>query len=244
LSFLGLLWLGGKTARAVTSHNKSSLLQQWSLLDHEERVRAGQTAGHPCGKEGRQHLGCSRNSIASRTRDLARPRSARWLYPATTWSPAKQTPGPPARMRLHRPRFNLCSGRALTLMTSLLQDEWPTTLRLSSYVMFVTPLIDLVAFAGLAPVRQCPQRVSDGAKGQGHFPRPAGNILANTAQDAMCPVCCNDTLLSHVHTRTHLPCPCLPHSARYLLSKQWDVASATLEPLLKTGSLDRGVSPV
>jgi len=60
------------------------------------------------------------------------------------------------------------------------------------------PLTDLVAFAGLVPVHHYPQKVSEGAEGQGHFPRPAGNTLANTAQDATWPFCCKGTLLSRV----------------------------------------------
>jgi len=77
--------------------------------------------------------------------------------------------------------------------------------------MFVSPVTDLVDFVGLASVCQylsCtrePQsgcssqdELSEGAESHGHFPRPAGNTLAITAQDAACPVCCKGTLLSPV----------------------------------------------
>jgi len=46
-STLGLLWLGDKTTGAVVSPTKLSIFQQWSLVEDEETVRAGQEAGIP-----------------------------------------------------------------------------------------------------------------------------------------------------------------------------------------------------
>lgn len=98
--FLGFLWLGGKATGAVMSPTKSPLLQQLSLVDTEGRVRAGQAAGvlllntHCCvllsfsrsvlflslpwqctlgERKANSILGCSRKSVASRTRDLTLP---------------------------------------------------------------------------------------------------------------------------------------------------------------------------
>ena len=77
--------------------------------------------------------------------------------------------------------------------------------------MFDSALTPLVAFVGLTSGCRYPSltgetqsgssstdAVSNGTEGQGHFPAPAGNNLAVTAQDAVGPVGCKSTLLSFV----------------------------------------------